>query len=588
MTIPSLTEAILHQQCSEQTFSKGRQYYRDGAVLSLIRRGNVLLARVEGSGMAPYRVRVAFDGSRIGDAECDCPYDWGGWCKHVVAALLACIHEPQSIEERPPLDQLLAGLNDGQMRELLLGLAAADADLAERVEQQIELMKIAATPGAPPALPAELDPRPFRRQVRAAIDSLDRRRPYEAYPPVGSVVDETRGLLDRAQAFIAAGDGRNALRLLEAITDEFVEEWTTQDSFDAEVPDFFYALGPLWTEALLSADLTAAEREEWGGKLSEWQAALDEYDMGENFDAALMAAELGWDDPALQKILRGEAMPEAAAERTGHDAELAVAYLNVLERRGEHQAYLNLAQAAGQWGAYALMLVHLDRLEEAAETGIRTFREAGDAFRLAQALHERQRPALALDVAEHGLTLDGRKADLAAWTRDLAAGLGEAQRALRAAVIAFKERPGLDPYLKVKELTGDGWPAQQAALLEHLRSTDHFIPPDSRVDVFLHEQRLDDAIAAVEKYSFRHTLERVMDAVIDHRPDWVIEATRKQAEEIMNAGRASHYDEAVEWLKRARAAYRAADREAAWRDYLAELRAVHGRKYKLMGLMKGL
>jgi len=51
--------------------------------------------------------------------------------------------------------------------------------------------------------------------------------------------------------------------------------------------------------------------------------------------------------------------------------------------------------------------------------------------------------------------------------------------------------------------------------------------------------------------------------------------------------KAKYYHHAVDWLARARAAYQAAGREAEWQAYLGEIRTRHGRKYKLMGMLKG-
>jgi uncharacterized Zn finger protein len=53
----------------------------------------------------------------------------------------------------------------------------------------------------------------------------------------------------------------------------------------------------------------------------------------------------------------------------------------------------------------------------------------------------------------------------------------------------------------------------------------------------------------------------------------------------MDAGDAQHYDHAVGWLVRTRDAYRVAGRIDDWRGYLGGIRAKHGRKYKLMGLI---
>ena len=72
------------------------------------------------------------------------------------------------------------------------------------------------------------------------------------------------------------------------------------------------------------------------------------------------------------------------------------------------------------------------------------------------------------------------------------------------------------------------------------------------------------------------------------RPDWVIQAARRQAEDIMDRGKAELYFAAVDWLKKAKAAYQVAQRTNEWQSYLNEIRTCHQRKYKLMGLLKGL
>ena len=61
----------------------------------------------------------------------------------------------------------------------------------------------------------------------------------------------------------------------------------------------------------------------------------------------------------------------------------------------------------------------------------------------------------------------------------------------------------------------------------------------ARVDVFLHEGLIDDAIKVVQESSGYGLLEQVMDAAIGHRPDWVITAATAQAERIIDAGQAA-------------------------------------------------
>ncbi len=593
MTIPPLSEAAIRQQATAESFRRGEDYYRRGAVVSVVQRGNILQAEVEGSQYEPYRVRVTFDEGGVTSAVCDCPYDWGGWCKHIVATLLACLHEPDSVEERPTLDELLAELDREQLQGLLLHLATRDPSVADEIEVQVALLQ-SAPPGpespqatAPSPRRTVVDPQPVRRQVSAILHSLDRMRPSEAYWHVGSVVDEVRQLLDQVQGFIEAGDGNNALVLLEAITDEYVSEWFYLDDSDGDAGGFFGELGTAWTEAGLVADLSPAEREQWAQKLTQWQGEVGDYGIEDVFDPAQAAILHGWDYPPLQRVLRGEIARLGAweGEAPWYADELAVARLKLLERQERYQEYLHLAEAEGQLHLYVIMLTRMGHVQEAVDEGLRYLDEPAQFLSLARALREREELAAALRVAEHGLTLDGPKGELAAWLSDLADGMGKHERALDAAAVAFRESPSMAAYLRVQELAGERWSELREELLAHLRQVSFCFL--AQVDVFLHEGLLDDAIHAVEKGASYDLIERVMDAVVEHRPEWVIQAARQQAERIMDAGKAKYYHHAVGWLEKARAAYRAAGREADWQVYLGEIRTRHGRKYKLMGMLEG-
>jgi uncharacterized Zn finger protein len=303
----------------------------------------------------------------------------------------------------------------------------------------------------------------------------------------------------------------------------------------------------------------------------------------------MRAAEEGWDDPRLQQALRGEKVEQEASEQgvPWYTRLLTHAWLKVLERRQQFQEYLNLAKAQGEIGRYVTLLVRLGRVQEAVDEGLRLLTTAQDAFELAKALLDRGELKAALAIAEHGVTLEGPKGAIAAWLRDLATELGETERALAAAVIAFREAPSLDAYLKVQDLAGGRWQVLRTQLLDYLRTATAYIP-QAQVEVFLHEGLIDDAIAAVRKSMSYELLAKVMDAAVAHRPDWVIQAARAQAEAIMDAGRSGAYVYAIDWLKRAQAAYRAAGREVDWQAYLGDLRTRHQRKYKLMALLKAL
>ena len=614
MSIPALTETAIRRGASAESFRRGEEYYEGGAVTSAVRRGDTIQAEVDGSQYEPYRVSIAFDQAGVTAASCSCPYDWGGWCKHIVATLLLCLNEPGEIEERPPLADLLAGLNADRLVALIVALAEEDPDLVDAIESQIEILRaiaptaapaiaaaLSSAPVAPPPPPRHtpVDPEPFRKQVRRILSSLDGMRRSEAYWHVGEVVNQIGSLVAQAQTLIQAGDGRNAIAILAAITGEYMEQWVGLDDSDGEASGFFTELTDPWTEAILAADpstssgqaLTPDERRQWAAKLAAWQADLSEYGVEDVFDAAILAAEQGWDYPPLARALAGEITDLGAWEDEDVPAcadDLTLARLRILERQGRTEEYLHLAEAEGQTGLYVAMLARVGRTEQAVEEGLEFLSQTDDVFMLAQALRERGELDAALQIAAHGLKVEGAKSALANWTADLAAGLGDLTRALDAVVIAFRETPTLAGYQKVQGLAGLGWPALQTELLTFLRQARDYFYTDARVDIFLHEGLLDDAIAVVDKTAGYAAIGRVMDAALEKRPDWVSSAARKQADRIMDAGKANQYDYAIGWLTRARAAYRAAGRERDWQTYLARIRDQHGRKYKLMGLIDGM
>ena len=334
MPEPIYTESFIRLHTTPKSYERGVAYYDDGAVLSLERRGDDLVGQVEGSEYEPYQVRITFEAKTVESAYCDCPYDWGGWCKHIVAVLVAALHEPDTVKKRPTLGTLLDDLDREQLQALMRYLAGRRPDLTADVESWLALTRTGEDAGASSV---SVNPDPIRRRVHAALHSLDQMRSSEAYWQVGRVVDEVRRVLDEVKTFI--GQGKNALVLLDALTGEYVKEWTWLDDSDGVVHAFFYDLGPVWTEALLAADLTPVEREHWAEQLDQWQDELSDYGLEDVFWTARSAVEENWDN-----------------EDVLGDDELINARLNILARRQEYDEFLRLAEASGQYRRYTVML----------------------------------------------------------------------------------------------------------------------------------------------------------------------------------------------------------------------------------------
>jgi uncharacterized Zn finger protein len=580
-----LTETLIREHASPESFRRGEDYYRQGAVLSVTRRDNAVQAEVAGSEFTPYSVRVSFDEVGITHATCTCPYEWGGWCKHTVAALLACLHEPEVVHELPALEETLSTLDRDQLQGLLLKLAERDPSLTGVIEGEISLSATSDT--------RRVNTEAIRRRIRDSIHGPDYRHYYDDYYwHTGGDLDGARRVLEGAWSFIREDGGRSALPVLEAITEEYMEsremlDWEMIGDYGGDLIDFFGELGAAWTEALLSVDdLTPHEREDWTAKLDVWWGELGDYDTGELFGAAFRAVEQGWTHPPLVRILEGEAPDDEFFEEI-FDDPLTTARLNVLGRRGRYEEYLRLSEAAGETTGHAIVLARLGRAQGAVEYGLKHLVAPEEALAVAVALREQGELEAALRVGEYGLSLEGRKSRLAGWVRDLAEGMGRPELALEAALVTFRAGPELASYRRVRELAGEPWPEHRERLLDHLRQVVPYYP-SGHVDVFLHEGLVQDAIAAVEASPVEALVARVSDAAIESHPAWVIETCRKQAEGIMDQGRSKYYAEAVSWLAKVRDAYLVHGREDEWRVYLDELIDRHQRKYKLRPMLENL
>jgi uncharacterized Zn finger protein len=299
-----LSQAMILRNASAEIMRRGEEYVRRGAVGALVLRGNVLTAEVEGSEDEPYRVSVTLNGPSgpavdVAEASCDCPYDWGGWCKHIVAVVLAAVRAaPGEVERAPAVEELLASLDAAGLRALIAGLVKNDPRRADEVAALVERQQQRpAAKGQAATVPAAPDTARLRRQVRAALRSLGRMDDSQAYWQVGRVVGEVRALAEsEASERLQAGDGRGALVVLEAVTDAYAKDWTDLDDSDGDASNFFFDIAPLWTEAVLTAvdDLSQAERTAWARKLDGWQRALEDYGVDDVFHAPIEAARRGW------------------------------------------------------------------------------------------------------------------------------------------------------------------------------------------------------------------------------------------------------------------------------------------------------
>jgi uncharacterized Zn finger protein len=572
---------------------RGIRYLESGAVLEVVWREGTLTAWVEGSEIRPYHVRVRFnEQGEIEEAFCSCPYEGDGDCKHIVAALLVLIRHPEKVSVRPALRTLL----EGRSREQLIDLLQF---LADRYPETLEAMEAFLTAPAPPPAeqPAEVNLAALRDQIRTTLRRIARGA-YQAYPgdegwpvPSGALdpaLRQARSLLDR-------GEPRAALLVLETAVTAWIEGGRLLDPdllqilADIEQEEGnLEALAEVWTEALLSADLSVEERRAWERKLESWMKTM----IGEDALAMpLTAVRQGWDDPRLLAVMTGDARRVWEGERPPFADDLAQVRLRILRARGRYEEAIRLAKAEGQTLLYLQLLAEAGKGEQAAREARRMLQDPYEVLILARILTERGEIDLGLELGAHGLTLgdERRRVSLAEWLHDQAESHGRLDLARRAAWEAFKARPTAENYLRLKACMGEEWESHRRQALDLLAA--HASSPDradEAIEIYLLEKRYPEAMALVEKHPGSSKLEKVVEAVRDDYPDWAFARCYRRAAEIMDSGRSADYETAIAWLRRGRDILLRSGQAERWQAVLDELLRKHQRKHKLKPMLEGL
>jgi uncharacterized Zn finger protein len=140
----SLAEIIY--RADEKVLARGRDYYASGQIESItLAPDGRFEAEVNGSEGELYRVFITIENDAVVDFGCDCPYDWGDVCKHIVAVCLAIQNGDYKKTRRPSAKNdlntraLLNNVTPEQLKEFVI--AHAERDLQFKNELQLAFGK---------------------------------------------------------------------------------------------------------------------------------------------------------------------------------------------------------------------------------------------------------------------------------------------------------------------------------------------------------------------------------------------------------------------------------------------------------------
>ena len=574
---PLITENSLRSASSLESFSRGNQLFQTGAVYDTFLQGDILTARCEGSSAPYYQVRVTMVEGGIQDSSCTCPYDWGGYCKHIIAVMLAYIHDPETFTELKEVEDLVGNLNKEALIRLIATLVEKNPDLYFLVQTTLQRESVKAKPEHSFKKHKNQVPKTeYRRQIQSILHGLDGFRRSEAYWMMGGMVGQLHNIRDSAYAFLEAGDAEGAIVILTTLLTEVSGSYEEFDDSDGELGSFLNELALPFVEAILSAELGKSERKRLAKELEPVIDDLSDYGIDE-LDVILAALEKGWSHES-----------NIHAEEVDYDDEILVeAQLNVLERQNRLEEFLRICLETGQYLRYVLKQIEVEAFDRAIEIAWEYLAKAEDAMQVAKGLRDAGRLEDALRLAEKGLGLEGSKRDLGAWLGSVEESQGRNAQAIQAYQAAFTSLPSLELYQILKKLSGEGWGTLKPALMREFDG-DRFA--EEQVDIFLFEQEWDAAIAVADRVgAWQYNLvEKVADGVISVRPDWVIHASQEQAQALIDKTQSKYYAIAVHWLAKMKQAYLSSGKEPECQAFLDDLKSTYARRPALQAELRKL
>lgn len=289
-----LSEGELEERAAEGSFERGVEYHEAKAVLSVIARGKHVQARVSGSNARPYRVELAgAEGDELGRVSCSCPDDREGWCKHVVAVLLAIRGGDEALEQRGMPETEIGELSVEELRNFVEELASSRSEVLDLFEARWETVRVLE---ADEVTTEDFDPGPFRRRVLMLLHGGEAGTGYTHARAIRTKEGITE-LLELTDRLISGGAPAAAAEALATMLDVYLEGWEKIHGLGRVPRDIVKALAEGLEEALGRLDLSKGEPDRWLSRIDGWEEAVEGYGLKRAFLGPRHAVQAGADVP---------------------------------------------------------------------------------------------------------------------------------------------------------------------------------------------------------------------------------------------------------------------------------------------------
>jgi hypothetical protein len=218
--------------CTESSFERGMGYFEEGRVT--LKSATPVRVTATVSGAIDYRVEIGLKAEKMISATCNCPYDWGGHCKHIVATILAINDNEGEIErlmqssniKRHSLDALLNSVKVEDLRRFLDQEMERTPEMGERFRAYF----------------SKADDERSLAEYKGQVESLFDLAYDHGFIPYGEELD-FGALKDLAEVYFQKGDFMEAAKIYQAIFETIDERLEDVDDSDENYSrEFTYCL----------------------------------------------------------------------------------------------------------------------------------------------------------------------------------------------------------------------------------------------------------------------------------------------------------------------------------------------------------
>ncbi|MCK4224923.1 MAG: SWIM zinc finger family protein [candidate division Zixibacteria bacterium] len=463
----------IRELCTESSSERGLEYLRQGRVTDLEQFGNKTTAIVAGA--SDYRVTIRVDKKDI-KASCTCPYDWGGYCKHIAATLLALSEDYHKIrkkgkEEEQKIEAILNGISLDELKSFLMTEFAENHLLREHFA-----IYFSGT-GA-----KRRNIHDYKKEINSLYREVSDRHGYIKY---GMDIDFSY-IHDLAQRYIKAKNSLEAATIYKVLAEVIAKNMDNVDDSDGYYGgEFAHAIENL-AECINNARLNPKEKRTYIDYLFDKYIKNDPDYFQQNYDYALREICQSRGDLEYWKGLPRALLPEDLPDPDQwivyyHAKELVMMQLHILDKLDEEEGFYNLIERYYHKD-HEFCLLYARRKEKDGKT-----KEA-------------------VKVAEEGLSLfpDHLTKELRRFlTKFYKKQSSEYKENL---VVLFLQDKDWNDYEKLKKACSqEDWDQMLSFIISNV-SNDRFWGRDIIIDIYLKERMFDQALEQVLAQKNLYTL----------------------------------------------------------------------------------